>query len=120
MDRRKKSKILSFIIISLILSIMVFGTLISDEMMAANFKGKNQFPSLSHPFGTDWLGRDMFFRTVKGLRNSIVIGTIASLVSSVIAIIVGGLAGTMPKWVDDIEARNVALVIKLVAKETCY
>ena len=110
MDRRKKSKILSFILISLILSIMVFGTLITDEMMAPNFKGKNQFPSLSHPFGTDWLGRDMFFRTVKGLRNSIVIGTIASLVSSVIAIIVGGLAGTMTKWADDL----VRMVIDLV------
>ena len=81
---------------------MILGALITDEITSPNFSEKNQFPSSRHPFGTDWLGRDMFFRTIKGLRNSILIGTIASLVSSVIAIIVGGLAGTMPKWVDNL------------------
>lgn len=90
---------------------MIFGSLITDEMITANFKEKNQYPSLSHPFGTDWLGRDMFFRTIKGLRNSIVLGTIASLVSSIIAIIVGGLAGTMPKWMDNLVRMAIDLVM---------
>ena len=89
---------------------MFYGSLISDEMIAPNFKERNQFPSLSHPFGTDWLGRDMFYRTIRGLRNSLVIGFVASFFSGAIGIIVGGLAGIMPKWVDEL----VKLVIDLV------
>lgn len=89
---------------------MVFGTFITNEMLSPNFEEKNQFPSINHLFGTDWLGRDMFYRTIKGLRYSLVIGLMASFISSVIAIIIGGLAGTMPKWVDNI----VKLMIDLV------
>ena len=97
-------------IIVLIISILILALLITDQMLEPNFEEKNQFPSLAHPFGTDWLGRDMFYRTIKGLSNSIVIGTIASLVSSFVSIIVGGLAGTMPKWVDNI----IRMIIDLV------
>ncbi len=111
MDRRKKSKILVIIILVIILLIIGFGSLISEEMMEANFSEKNRFPSLTHLFGTDWLGRDMFFRTIKGLENSLLIGTIASVFSSLIAIVVGGLAGTMPKWVDNIVRMAMDLVM---------
>jgi len=110
LDRRKKSKLISIIIVAIIILVMLLGTLITEDMLSTNFKDKNQFPSFEHPFGTDWLGRDMFLRTVKGLRNSLVIGSLASLISSIIAIIVGGLAGTMPKWVDNI----VRIIIDLV------
>lgn len=89
---------------------MILGFFITEEMLSANFSQKNQFPSLKHPFGTDWLGRDIFLRTIKGLQNSITIGSIASLFSSIIALVVGGLAGTMPKWVDNV----VRIVIDLV------
>jgi len=93
------------------LVIMVFGSLITDEMLSVNFSEKNQLPSFKHPFGTDWLGRDMFLRTVKGLQKSIVIGFIASFFSSIIALTIGGLAGTMPKWVDDILRIAIDLVL---------
>lgn len=111
MDRRKKSKLIVIIILSAILLIMIVGTLITDEMLSTNFKERNEFPSLNHVFGTDWLGRDMFLRTVKGLRNSLFLGLSASLISSVIALIIGGLAGTMPKWVDNIVRIAIDLVM---------
>ena len=110
MDRRRKSKIITAVILSVIILITVFGSLITDDMISADFQEKNEFPSISHPFGTDWLGRDMFLRTIKGLKNSLYIGATASLLSSLIAVVVGGLAGTMPKWVDDI----VKIIIDLV------
>ena len=43
-------------------------------------------PSFEHLFGTDWLGRDMFIRTLKGLGLSVQIGAAASILSSVIAV----------------------------------
>lgn len=111
MNRRKKSKIILMVIVAFVLLIMISGSMITDEMLAPDFSQKNQLPSLKHLFGTDWLGRDMFLRTIKGLQNSIIIGSIASIISSIIALIVGGLAGTMPKWVDHIVRISIDLVM---------
>ena len=36
-------------------------------------------PSFEHPFGTDWLGRDMLARTLKGLRISLGVGLAAAV-----------------------------------------
>jgi peptide/nickel transport system permease protein len=57
-------------------------------------------PSFAHPFGTDWLGRDMLARTLKGLRISLGVGLSAAAVSSVIALMLGLAAATMGRAVD--------------------
>ena len=54
-----------------------------------SFISANQMPSLEHIFGTDWMGRDMFQRTIAGLGLSIMVGFIASAVSTIISIILG-------------------------------
>lgn len=59
-------------------------------------------PSLEHPFGTDWLGRDMLARTLKGLRISLFVGLSAATCSAVIALILGLAAATMGKAVDSV------------------
>lgn len=65
-----------------------------DELVQADFTQKGLKPSWEHPFGTDLLGRDMLVRTIKGLSISIVVGTVASSVSAVIALFVGVAAAT--------------------------
>lgn len=112
MINNNKNRIIILIIVPcFILFIMVFASFITDDMLSVNFSEKNQLPSFKHPFGTDWLGRDMFLRTVKGLQKSIIIGFISSFFSSIIALIIGGLAATMPKWVDDIVRIAIDLVL---------
>jgi len=59
-------------------------------------------PSLTHPFGTDWLGRDMLARTLKGLRISLFVGLSAASCSALIALLLGLAAATMGKAVDSI------------------
>jgi peptide/nickel transport system permease protein len=59
-------------------------------------------PSLTHPFGTDWLGRDMLARTLKGLRISLFVGLSAASCSALIALLLGLAAATMGKAVDGI------------------
>lgn len=102
MNRRIKSIIIIFMTIAIILSIILLGIYIDDDNLKVDFASKNLPPSINHPFGTDWMGRDMLIRTLKGLSISIIIGMVASLVSAIMALIIGALAGTMPKWVDDI------------------
>ncbi len=71
--------------------IFICGTLINSNI-PTDFNAKMQAPSFAHIFGTDWMGRDMFLRTIKGLSLSIVIGLAASIISSIIATILAFLA----------------------------
>jgi oligopeptide transport system permease protein len=52
-------------------------------------------PSLSnmHLFGTDDLGRDLFVRTMLGIRVTLLVAIVASLVSLVIGVTYGAIAG---------------------------
>ena len=65
-----------------------------------------QGPSISHPFGTDRLGRDILTRIIYGLRTTVII-TIATLVtgSLAIGITMGLLAGYFGKLIDTLIMR---------------
>lgn len=80
----------------------------SDSTLTINFANINQPPSLEHIFGTNWMGRDMFTRTILGLGISIFVGMLTSLLTTVIAIVLGILS-SINKVVDE----AVALVIDL-------
>ncbi len=64
-------------------------------------------PSLSHFFGTDNLGRDVFSRVVFGARVSITIGMIAVLGGTFIAVTIGATSGFLGGWVDTLFQRLV-------------
>ena len=70
-----------------IISIFISGYFVRD--IPTSFVNANQMPSFEHIFGTDWMGRDMFQRTIAGLGLSLMVGFIASVVSTVISIILG-------------------------------
>ena len=70
-----------------IASIFVCGYFIRD--IPTSFISANQMPSFEHILGTDWMGRDMFQRTIAGLGLSIMVGFIASVVSTIISILLG-------------------------------
>lgn len=50
-------------------------------------------PSVEHPFGTDYLGRDVLSRTLVGARLSIFIGVISRIASVAIGLAIGLMAG---------------------------
>lgn len=75
-----------------LMTVVVCGVLLADGATAVDFARKNLAPSLEHPFGTDWMGRDMLARTLAGLSTSVLIGVIAAAVSSVIAVALGAAA----------------------------
>lgn len=95
-----------FLLVVLILS---FG--LSNDHLRLGAGGKNLAPSLEHWFGTDWLGRDMFTRTVKGLRLSLAVGAFTSLISVLIATVLGICAATFGKAVDAVISWLIDLFI---------
>ena len=60
---------------------------------------RNFGPSLSHPMGTDHLGRDLFAAMLQGGRVTLLVGIVAMALSVVIGAAVGILAG-MVRWLD--------------------
>ena len=73
-------------------AIVVAGRLVEPAAMATDFAAKNLPPSLQHPFGTDWMGRDMLLRTLAGLSTSVLVGLVAAVASSVVALVLGTVA----------------------------
>ncbi|RDW17123.1 ABC transporter permease [Oceanobacillus arenosus] len=69
-----------------LLLIIISGFLIGNDKLAIHLDMKNTAPSIAHPFGTDWLGRDMLVRTLKGLTISLGVGLLAAILSSLIAL----------------------------------
>ena len=60
-----------------------------------------------HLFGTDDLGRDLFVRTMLGIRITLVVAIVASLVSLVIGVAYGAIAGFVGGRVDAAMMRMV-------------
>ena len=89
--RQKTLLIISFTSL-LLLAIVASSLFVDSGSLPTDFSSKNLAPSLKHPFGTDWMGRDMFTRTLEGLGLSIVIGAFASLLSAIITVILGLLS----------------------------
>ena len=98
-NRRARTIAVVILSVAVLAIVTVAGMTMDPGKYGTNFADKNMAPCAAHLFGTDWMGRDMFFRTVKGLSMSIYIGLIASFVSSVLALFLGIIAGTMGKIV---------------------
>ena len=103
---RTKTLVIIAISALVIISIFVCGYFIRD--IPTNFASANQMPSLEHLFGTDWMGRDMFQRTIAGLGLSIMVGFIASVVSTIISIVLG-LFSSFNKFADEVVAGIIDL-----------
>ena len=102
MNKRISLLIIMIIAATYLIGVFVWGCCLGEDSYAVNFNQKFLPPSGEHWFGTDNLGRDMFFRSIKGLSISMVIGLIAVGISSVIAILMGIFSAVFGGWVDKV------------------
>ena len=45
-------------------AVLVAGVCLKGQALTTDFTRKNIAPCIQYPFGTDWMGRDMFVRTL--------------------------------------------------------
>ncbi len=109
---RQKTIMLISCLSLLLIAIVVSSAFIDENALSTDFESKNLAPSLEHPFGTDWMGRDMFVRTLGGLGLSIIIGALASSISTIISVFLG-LLSSIGKIEDSIVSWLVDLFLSI-------
>ncbi len=111
LSRLKKSKLamFSFAIIALYFSVVLFlyiAQWTSLDIPIVNWQQtvgpEHQPPGADNIFGTDFLGRSILRKTVYGAKVSITVAFLASLISILIGVPLGALAGFKRGFIDDI------------------
>jgi peptide/nickel transport system permease protein len=70
-------------------------------------------PTLTHPFGTDTIGRDILARTIYGGQISLLIGLFAVTIETFLGILVGALAGYYGGVVDAVLMRITEAMLNI-------
>ena len=110
-NKRKTMLLLAVAAVAVLAAITAAGQWLADEALVTDFSRKNLPPSLRYPFGTDFMGRDMFVRTVAGLSMSIRIGLITAAVSALVACALGLAAATLGRAADGLVVGLIDLVM---------
>ncbi|USK36712.1 ABC transporter permease (plasmid) [Bacillus sp. F19] len=113
MNRRKRTVVYSIISLALLLVPIILSVLLSNDQLSTQLTERNEPPSWGNPFGTDWLGRDMLTRTMKGLALSLGVGMTAASISVLIAGTLGLMAATLGQTVDRIITWLVDLFLSI-------
>jgi peptide/nickel transport system permease protein len=102
---------------TVVLFLMVLTTLLAPLSLydpeESDIKNRFQAPSQAHPFGTDGLGRDVMTRTFYGGRVSMTVGLMVVLITSIIGVSVGTIAGFYGGWIDNILMRIIDATLSL-------
>ena len=99
---RRKSTLLAFVVVALyvftaigfeIYSVACQRSSVTPVYSAENPNAIFAPPSAEHWLGTDYLGRDCFFRALGGIATAVKVGVTASVIAAVIGVTLGLLSG---------------------------
>ena len=112
--KKKKFPIFSLVILGLIILGCLFGkVLATGDPFYMNLTEVSLPPGSAHYFGTDTMGRDIYSMIWEGGRVSLYIGLLATVISSVIAIVYGCISGLVPDWLDDLLMRFTEIILSI-------
>ena len=101
----------ALVALTVLVAAVVAGALSAERASATDFTATNLAPCLEHPFGTDWMGRDMLARTLAGLSTSVVVGAVSAAVSSVIALVLAAASALGGPRVDAVVGWLIDLIM---------
>ena len=108
---RNRTALLGIVIIMAFSIAAIFAPLIVSDPLKMDFDALMQPPSLSHPIGTDSMGRDNLSRVVYGGRVSLQDGILAMFIATTAGVTIGLSAGYFGKLTDSILMRIVDAIL---------
>ena len=109
--RYHKAGVISFWIVVVIAALAILAPVIAPYAPDAINPAFSAAPSAAHWLGTDQIGRDVLSRLLYGTRTSLLVGVAATLLSTVIGVRLGLLAGYVGGAVDQIIMRITDMVM---------
>ncbi|RMA42252.1 ABC transporter permease [Rhodophyticola porphyridii] len=103
--------VITMLLVAILAPIFIPDTFATRMDMRARLSG----PSLDHIFGTDQLGRDLFYRVVLGAQTSVMIAGAAVLMSVVIGLPLGIISGYYGGVIDNVLMRLVDTLLSFPA-----
>lgn len=102
----------------LVLTVIVLGCLLAEVIMTKDpaymdLNNYNTAPNSEFLFGTDTLGRDIFSMIWYGGRISLFIGILSTVISTLIAIVIGSISGVSPGWLDNLIMRFTEIFLSV-------
>ena len=111
--RRNKGAIVGSAVVLLIVFIALFSDVFLDydtQVVGQNLADRLQWPSAKHWFGTDELGRDIFFRVLYGTRFSCSVGLVAVTIGLLLGVTLGAIAGFYGGWIEELIMRSTDIL----------
>jgi oligopeptide transport system permease protein len=107
---KNRLAMLGFVVLLLLVTMAIFAPVLAPYNYAyANFRDANELPfrDPNHILGTDAIGRDYLSRLLYGARTSLSVGLLVPMLSFLIGMPIGALAGYRGGWADFIALRLV-------------
>lgn len=101
--RRNKLAVFGLVVVVILAFTALFGPYLTPyDFLSQDLNSRNLAPSLSHLFGTDDLGRDVFSRVIYGTRTAFLVAIVVTFIAVLIGVTLGALAGFFGGWLDRI------------------
>ena len=111
--RRHPGAIIGCIVLGCIILAVALAGLSPYDPNTSDMTARYQSPSLTHPMGTDALGRDLMTRVLYGGRISLLVGLSVMAITLLIGVPVGAIAGYFGGRVDNILMRITDAALSL-------
>jgi oligopeptide transport system permease protein len=112
--KQNKIALVALIVIVFFILFAIIGPNLSPYTYDQQIRGEeNLAPNMTHPFGTDQLGRDLLVRVMIGSRISFIIGIGSALIVLFVGSIYGAVSGLLGGKVDNIMMRVVEIIYSL-------
>jgi ABC-type dipeptide/oligopeptide/nickel transport system permease subunit len=110
----RRARLAAILFLVLVSTASLLANVLAPASYAEQFRDIPNGPvSRKHLLGTDDLGRDRFSRVLYGTRISLSLAPAAAILSTVLAALVGGIAGLAGGWVQTVVMSATDLVLSL-------
>lgn len=123
--KRNRLAIFGLVVVVILAFTAIFGPYLTPyDYLSQDLNARNVLPSMSHLFGTDDLGRDVFSRVVFGTRTAFLVAVIVTVFAVLIGLVLGAVAGFFGNpfdrvimWLTDVtmSVPNLLLVVVINA-----